>query len=211
MYDVAHGTLYNMLDNGIQYDQTSGQPLQHPDDFFPSVLLHAWAMVDAANRLDLLLQHTYGLPRREARFKEDHKKLKVSKKLRNPIQHLNKEITNRAANAEVEPVWGSLSWGRLLSVEPHIVHRYVLLPGSLEPTIERPFHDIYKPFHNKIDPIELTAYGSTISLSEVYTAIANLTTLLEKGLQTAIEADERFNARLGAELILRMKFSQDYR
>jgi hypothetical protein len=81
MYDVAYR---NLVDTLSPIDRRANAP----SDFYPSVLLHAWSMVDSANRLRLLLQHTPGLPKRPPQFKVNFRKLEVVENLRNSIQHL---------------------------------------------------------------------------------------------------------------------------
>jgi hypothetical protein len=201
MYEVAYANLYNLLDNHVPYAQ-SGEEDQTEDGVFPAVFLQAWSMIDSANRLKLLLQHTPGLPRRDSAFKEHYRKLDIVKKLRNPIQHLNKETSNRAEDVEAEPVWGSLSWGRLQSTEPLLARVYLMIPGAIE-HMNRPLKNIVgQQFVNKIDHIELTAYGSTVPLSEIFRVIAKFTTILENWLQAAYDADERLQDRFAADLIV---------
>src|SRR4051812_48625137 len=76
MYDVAYRTLVNALATVDSQDDV-------PEDFYPSVLLQAWSMVDSANRLRLLLRYTPGLPKRDPHFKVNFRKLEVVENLRN--------------------------------------------------------------------------------------------------------------------------------
>jgi hypothetical protein len=201
MYDVAYR---NLVDTLSPIDRRANAP----SDFYPSVLLHAWSMVDSANRLRLLLQHTPGLPKRPPQFKVNFRKLEVVENLRNSIQHLNDEITARAEDVEVEPVWGSLSWGKIISAEPPRALIFMMLPGSIESMEGHPIKNIAgKGFNDAVDHIELTAYGTTISLSEIYRSIAKHTKLLEGGLQTAFDSDERLKDRLGSDLILTIEIA----
>jgi hypothetical protein len=84
----------------------------------------------------------------------------------------------------------------------------MMLPGSIESMEGHPIKNIAgKGFNDAVDHIELTAYGTTISLSEIYRSIAKHTKLLEGGLQTAFDSDERLKDRLGSDLILTIEIA----
>jgi hypothetical protein len=203
MYDIAYRSLLHVLST-IDSEQDN-QKDDSSRARFPSVLLHAWSMVDTANRLRELLKHAPGLPRRDPHFRANLRMLEKVEELRNPIQHLHQEITTRAEDAEVEPVWGSLSWGKIISTNPPRALIFFMLPGSIEPTNNRPVKNVAGgSLQQPVDLIELSAYGTTISLSEMYTAITKLTGIIENGLKTAFEADDRLADRFGADLILTM-------
>src|SRR5215218_10854064 len=67
MYDIAYRSLLHTLTT-IDSEQDN-QKDDRSRAIFPSVLLHAWSMVDTANRLRELLKHTPGLPRRDPHFR----------------------------------------------------------------------------------------------------------------------------------------------
>ena len=160
-------------------------------------------MVDSANRLRLLIENMPGLSKRNPNFQVQFRKLAIVEELRNPIQHLNTEINNSATHSIVEPVWGSLSWGRIISKDHFLARVYVLLPGSIESHSKFPIKNILgQTFTDTVDLIELSAYGKTISLSDTYKAILNLSKILEHSLEKAFSDKEQFSERLSADLLI---------
>lgn len=73
----------------------------------PLAMLDAWAVIDSANRLRVLLAQTPGLKQKTPPMHAVRRALAPSEALRNSIQHLPGDITSHA-DADT-PTWGSLS------------------------------------------------------------------------------------------------------
>lgn len=207
MYDVAYQSILGLL-NQIE---TGDKFQSKTKTLYPLVFTHAWSMVDSANRLEVLLKHMPNI-KRGPRFKANLRRIAAFKSLRNPIQHLNKEILNRSKDVDVEPIWGSLSWAKIIETDPFKVHVFTLIPGSLEKHSGRPLvNPAGKNFHGKVDHISLSAYGTTVSLSDTYHTIANISKMTEDSLQKAFEGNKQLEKHLPADLLVvaEMVFKED--
>lgn len=198
MYDVAYQSMLELL-NQINRDDKQKNKL---NTLYPLILMHAWSMVDSANRLQVLLTH---LPntKKGPHFKSNFRKLSPFKGLRNPIQHLNKEILSRSKDIDVEPIWGSLSWNKIVETDPFKVHVFCLIPGSLEKHSGRPLNNpAGKSFQGVVDHVELSAYGATISLSSTHQTISNIAKIIEKSLRKAFKDRKELKEHLPADLLI---------
>lgn len=207
MYDVAYQSILELL-NQIEM----GDKLQSKSKtLYPLVFTHAWSMVDSANRLQVLLKHMPNV-KRGSRFKANFRKLTAFESLRNPIQHLNNEILNRSKDIDVEPIWGSLSWAKIIERDPLKVHVFTLIPGSLEKHSGRLLvNPAGKSFHGGVDHVNLSAYGTTVSLSDTYRTIANISKMTEDSLQKAFASNKQLEKHLPADLLVvaEMVFQED--
>lgn len=200
--DVSYRTLLRLLnDEGTIAKATS--------DTFPMVVSMAWSMIDSANRFRVLVEkmpHISQGPHFQAGFR----KLAVVEDLRNPIQHLNQEIGKRVESSGPYPVWGTLSWMQVLSANPLKVRACVLMPGSVDSFRGVPAtHPAGKVFHAPIDHVELSAYGITVSLSEMHETIGKLSASIEGALNSAFDGNPDLRERLGSDLILELEFANE--
>jgi hypothetical protein len=202
MYEVAYLTLINTLEK-IEEEKTDIN-----SKLLPFIMLQAWSMIDSANRLRNLLNHMPGVKKKNSKYYSLIKELSPIENLRNTIQHLDGEINSRAKDLDAIPVWGSLSWGKIISNDPFEADIYLIVPGSIESQSNIPINNIAgKAFYNNIDNIELTAYGITISLSETYRNIEKITKLLETGLLKNFKDKPELVERHGTDLIIKLRIS----
>jgi hypothetical protein len=198
MYDVAYQSILGLV-NQVDRDE---KIVAKSHTLYPLIFLHAWSMVDSANRLRLLLTHLPGVSR-GPHFEANFRKLIPFENMRNPIQHLNKEILVRSKDPNAEPILGSLSWSKIIETKPLKILAFLLLPGTLEKQAGRPLENpASKSFHGQVDHVELSAYGETISLSDAYYAISNLAKIIETSLQKTFDSKKEFAQRLPADLLL---------
>jgi len=132
---------------------------QAPD----ALVLDCWAIVDLAKRIRTVLNNTPGLMHNE----ELQRFLKVTDLVpdfRHYIQHLETKAKDLAPTGH--PIWGSVSWAKVLSEKEISVGMYA--PGRLAKCKGIPVvNPVGRAFHGEIDHIELAVNGQVINLSEL--------------------------------------------
>lgn len=144
--------------------------------------LDAWAVVDTLNRLRMLINRTPCLRRNSPGTQVIVRALMPVKTLRDAVQHMDEKVGGLTAiNA---PLWGGIAWvqrgpgeavrSRSLLVGVGLGHMSVPMVTPHGKKIESP-----------VGPIELTAAGTTISLSELVAASLMFRDRLERAVASA--------------------------
>lgn len=137
-----------------------------------AAVMTAWSMVDAANRLRVLLGTMPRLKKSEPKHQVLLRRLATFEELRNPIQHLNTELTKRSQSHDATLVWGALAWVHL-DDDLKGCRTLVLIPGTAHHgTRVGLVNPGGKEFRHQIDQVELEAYDSRVSLSGLFSAVA---------------------------------------
>lgn len=131
--------------------------------------LDAWAIVDTLNRLRVLIGATPGLRGNSSGVQLIKRALKPVEDLRHAVQHMDREISSRLAN-DIVPLWGYVAW---LQHDERGLRSRTLLAGLRLPSgpiTVASIHPAGRTIESPVGPIELTAAGTTISLSELVAA-----------------------------------------
>jgi hypothetical protein len=156
-------------------------------DLLGSVILDCWTIIDHAKRLRTLLIHTPGL-RKTTRLRVFLDKTNQIPNFRDRVQHLEERVTALAPTGL--PVWGSVSWARLLPENNFRVTMYA--PGRLAKCEGIPVvNPAGREFHAEIDHIELSIEDQTINISE----LVRLTEQLATSFTNAVEQAEKTGVR----------------
>jgi hypothetical protein len=128
----------------------------------------AWGFVDAVNRLRVLLTAMRGV-KRTPQLRVFLSKLEPMKELRNGVQHLDGTI--RTLSNQGEPTWGSLSWVVPPQPESNIMSIFLCIPGSVRDWDRPAVNPVGQQIAVPLGLIELTAFGTTVSLSDVHAGL----------------------------------------
>jgi len=145
---------------------------------FEPIFLDAWSVVDSTHRFSRLIHSTpdieHGTP-----VKLFERRIAGIEELRNGVQHLHDEEIRKLVQNKL-PAFGSLSWAYLPDIEAKRLWICTLLSGSIVTSKGHPIvNPIDKDFDLPVDHIELTAFGTTVSISKVYRAVESLGESLE--------------------------------
>lgn len=150
--------------------------------------LDAWALVDTLNRLRVLISHLPGLRTKSPGAQLIVRALKPIQDLRNAVQHMDGEIGPLSATSL--PLWGAIAW--VQRKDDELVSRTLLAGVWLDPMNARMNVPAITPFGKEIEspvgPIELTAAGTTISLSELVVGSVSFGDRLSRARQLATES-----------------------
>jgi hypothetical protein len=194
MLDVSYRRLVAGLEQvAIEDGQTSGD--------VPLLFLDAWAIVDSANRLRVLVEGFPGIKKKTAAHQFLVRTLAGVEPLRNSVQHLPGEIQENPGG-EV-PTWGVLHWVRVDS--PDSCRAFLAVPGSIRSMAG--LGKIRSPggrtFHSNPDFVTLEAHGDEANLSGVYRAVTEWLPKFESALEGAFDPEPE---RTGSDLIVTMEF-----
>jgi hypothetical protein len=148
--------------------------------FIPA-LIDAWSIIESASRFRELLRHLPGLKRRSPRYEEFDRELAALEDLRSSAHHVPTDV-DRLVRLN-SPVWGSLSWFVLHSLEPPWGTSCTIVAGAT-PEAE---HVLMNPVGRALELsapsiVTLTAHGSSVCLSDVAARVAELAQLLDESL-----------------------------
>jgi hypothetical protein len=138
---------------------------------------NAWAIIDAAHRVRVLVRKLPGLKRGPAVVSF----LKIAEQvepLRNAVQHLDGAIEELLANGR--PVWGVLSWVNVDSPDAKRFSVRALLPGTMAPTSASVVNPMGRAVEIPIGLVTLEAAEMTVCLSDVVQAVERFTGRLER-------------------------------
>jgi hypothetical protein len=149
-----------------------------------AILLDAWSLVDVFNRLRVLVDSMPGLKKSSPGVKSFLHSLGPIENLRNAVQHLYGEVPKIVDTGH--PIWGSLSWA-VPPVQPgDVLRAAAFVPGTLAPVKGIP---VVNPVGRYCEPpvglIELTAAGTTVSVSEMMAAVLRFGDRLERATRAA--------------------------
>jgi hypothetical protein len=150
------------------------------------VMMDAWMIIDAVNRLRALVEATRGLKRGPAVI-SFYRSVEDVETLRNAVQHLPGEVAELEKNGR--PLWGSLSWHYRESPDAKTGDILLLVPGTIAPTEGLPMVSPWgKEVEIPIGLVELTAAEMTVCLSSVAHAVERFAERLERAAATAFAA-----------------------
>jgi len=181
-FKFAHLTYARLLATLEAHDPESPSS-QHTD----ALILDCWVIVDLAKRIRTMPNNTPGLKHNETlqRFLES---TSTVPDFRHYIQHLETEARDLAPTGH--PIWGSVSWAKLLSEKSISVCMYA--PGRLAKCKGIPVvNPAGRTFHGKIDHVELAVGGQVINLSELVRHIERF----GEAFCTAVSSTEKLGQR----------------
>lgn len=162
------------------------------------VFLYAWGFVDSVDRLRDLLEKGLG-----SLSDETDAVLRPCRTLRNHVQHLRQRLLDPAQEQMVE--WGTISWFAM-NEDGSGGTIHALVPGGMaaRPDI-RMVSPLGRHIHGPVDMVELSAFGDTLSLSDIHRHLLVLADRLGEGLAPQFEG----HGHVGADLHLRAKLAFD--
>jgi len=163
--------------------------LEHPDSSSPNErMLNAWGIVDHAERLREILEHTPGLKQTDT-LRCFTRKLRGSvKPFRDHFQHMEEKAARIASSGF--PIWRSLSWCKAVSEKT--LHIGTFIPGRLAKCKGLPIvNPLGRAFHGDVDHVELSVGQDTINLSELCREIERFGTAFGAAVSTATSIGER--------------------
>ncbi len=161
-----------------------GQP--QPTAGAALIMMDAWMIIDAVNRLRALVAATRGLKRGPA-VVSFNRSVEGVETLRNAVQHLIGEVEELEKNGH--PLWGSLSWNYLESPATGTGSILLLVPGTVAVTEGLPMvNPLGREVEIPIGLITLTAAEVTVCLSDVLQAVERFAERLEHVAATAFAA-----------------------
>jgi hypothetical protein len=154
----------------------------------------AWTFIDAANRLQILLNgfsKYFPVKKRKVepgeispyeQFKRARKvydaEFRGVRDLRNAVQHLNERLKKLAADNQ--SVWGNLSWAAMTTETPPKIHWLSAIPGPLFNGARTPPIDLHRPLTEVIGHIRLAAFGVDVDLTKIHAAMEEPIRILER-------------------------------
>lgn len=167
---------------------TQGVVQEQPQPPAPAalVMMDAWTIIDAVNRLGALVAATRGLKQGPAveSFRRSVEDVEI---LRNAVQHLIGEVEELEKNDR--PLWGSLSWSYRESPDTKTGDILLLVSGTVAPTEDLPMvNPLGKEVEIPIGLVTLTAAEVTVCLSDVLQAVGRFAERLERAAATAFVA-----------------------
>jgi hypothetical protein len=146
-----------------------------------AAMLDAWSMVDSVHRFRELLHHMPGIKRKSPSYQTFRRSTASVEALRNAIQHLRTEIDQLLVTDS--PVWGSLGWFSLQSVDPPYGRSCSIVAGAVRSgNIPLVSPSGGKTLVAPVDVITLTAAGHSVSLTDIARAIEQVVRILERSL-----------------------------
>lgn len=162
------------------------KPDKHDAQLMDAVMLDCWVIIDHAKRLRTLLEHTPGL-KKTPDLQIFLNNTNEIPDFRHHIQHLEEKVRGVAPTGF--PIWGSVSWFRLLTETRFAIQGYV--PGRLAKCRGMPVvNPAGREFHGDVDHIELSVETRTINISELIRMIEYLAASFAKAIE---EADKEGN------------------
>jgi hypothetical protein len=181
MVDIAYARLRETLLSISTQLGVQGGVASAPVGLFASALLDAWAIIDSANRLRILLAYLPGVKpgmKRTAEWKLVERQLAPVLELRNAVQHLTGEVENLVAQSL--PTWGALRWFYFPTQDTFTYSTFNLTPGGIRAGMGRSVVvKLDGTFHWPVGAVELEAHGQVLSLSSVWDDTARFCPRLE--------------------------------
>jgi len=174
---------YARLIETLEAHDPASLGVQPPD----ALILDCWVIVDLAKRLRTVLSGTPGL-RHNAELRRFLNVTGSVPNFRHYIQHLENKAADLAPTGH--PIWGSVSWARLMSDKKVLVYTYV--PGRLATckgiSVVNPAGRI---FHSEIDHVELAMNGPLINLSKLVRNIEKFSAAFCEAVTSAEKSGQR--------------------
>jgi hypothetical protein len=180
----ATSIAYRSLQAGLlELNRAMDQHLPPSRTLTVPAVMNAWAIIDAAHRLRLLVPTLRGLKQGPA-VTSLLKSLGPTEPFRHVVQHLDQQIPQLLADRQ--PVWGSLSWAYMDGAEAKTIRVGLLMPGAARAPMELP---VVNPLGRRIEiPIglvTLSAAGETVCLSDIVSAVWRFAGRLERSVAAA--------------------------
>ena len=183
MATMSYPRLQNSL---LAYSRGVAQDQPPPPALGALVMMDAWMIIDAVNRLRALVEATRGLKRGPAVI-SFYRSVEDVETLRNAVQHLIGEVEELEKNGR--PLWGSLSWSYRESPDAKTGDILLVVPGTIAPTEDLPMvNPLGKEVEIPIGLATLTAAEVTVCLSDVLQAVMHFAERLERAAATAFAA-----------------------
>ena len=162
---------------------------ERPEGNSPNaIILDTWGIVDHAERLREVLEHTPGLKQTEALERFRNKLRESVKGFRDHFQHMEEKAAGIASSGY--PIWGSVSWCKVVSEKT--IHVYTYVPGRLAKFKGLPVvNPAGRKFHEDIDHIELCVDQDILNLSELCREIERFGIAFESALSAAVREGKR--------------------
>jgi hypothetical protein len=183
MATMSYARLQNSL---LAYSQRAVQEPPSPLVLANLAMMDAWMIIDAVNRLRVLVEATRGLKRGPA-VESFYRSVEDVETLRNAVQHLPGEVAELEKNGR--PLWGTLSWVYRESPAATKIAILLLVPGTIAPTEGLPMvNPLGKEVEAPIGLVTLFAKEVTVCLSDVVQAVERFAERLERAAATAFAA-----------------------
>lgn len=161
----------------------------------PAAMTLAWSVVDAANRMRMLLEEMVSSKwvATSDEFESDLTVLRGARLVRNALQHLDDRIGKHSTGESLPPVWGSLRWFAVTEFDDDGTARggksCVLVPGSVMTTKGIPLvNPIGRKFRYVVDEIAVEMFGETVSVSELERAVERVIGSIESSIREQVDA-----------------------
>jgi hypothetical protein len=146
-------------------------------------VMNAWAIIDAAHRLRLLVPRLRGLKHGPA-VTSFLKSVAPTEPFRHVVQHLDEKIGKLVADGQ--PVWGSLSWAYIDGAHAKTIRIGLLMPGAARAPMELPMvNPLGKRVAIPIGLVTLSAAGETVCLSDIVSVVRRFAGRLEHSVTAA--------------------------
>jgi hypothetical protein len=183
MATMSYARLQNSL---LVYSRAAAERQPPPLAMGALVMMDAWMIIDAVNRLGVLVAATRGL-RRGPAVESLRRSIEDVETLRNAVQHLPGEVEELERNGR--PLWGTLSWHYMESPETGRGAIHLLVPGTIAPTKGLPMvNPLGKEVEIPIGLVTLFAKDVTVCLSNVMHGVERFAERLERAAATALAA-----------------------
>lgn len=162
---------------GISYTRLLKQLNEDKDNLASEMpMIDVWNIVDSSHRLRCILEKTPGIKKKESWFQIITRKLRETEKIRNFIQHYNREIDTLIE--KVYPLLGHLTWVKQVD-NKHLDMR-VIVPGNLREKMNlKMVNPVGKPLRANIDLVTFLIGNYEISISDIYYKLIELIIELE--------------------------------
>lgn len=156
-------------------------------------MLYAWGIVDHAERLREVLEHTPGLKQNTVLETFTAQLRQSVKPFRDHFQHMEDKA---AAVAETGfPILGSISWCRAISVQKLEIG--VFVPGRLAKCEGLPVvNPVGRKLHSDIDHVEISLGQDTLNVSELCRDISRFSSAFARAWKSATEEASRDDSGL---------------
>ena len=153
-----------------------------------SGFLDAWNIVDSIHRMRELLSAMPRLKKRGPLLGIFMRGTAETETLRNRIQHLRGELSNRALSHL--PAWGTLSWLWVLDTSMTLFLSGYLTAGADAPHSRLILFPNNREFHDQLDHITLSVGDAKLDISEAMRLVIRVVRGLELSLREQFKDDQ---------------------
>ncbi len=159
---------------------------------FTSAFQDAWTMVDSGNRLRVLADRMPQVKKKAPQHQLLIRGLKPLEDLRHAVQHLDTELQKWKEHPDDLAVWGSLGWvAKPTSVAENHMMACVAVAGAVRRQKGTPIpNPAGRLMTLPVDLVQLTAFGTSVELSDVWTTVETWVGDLESVLTPAFDEEK---------------------